>query len=636
MRWSVVVLLAVVCATPASAQTHAVGSWREMVRRLRDIPTVRHKPARSSAGANLATTANLETIVDEGEPNNDVSTADSLALGDQASGAINPAGDVDTWFVDLRAGEFVSIDVDASQFGSPLDPTLVLLAPDGRTVVAFNDDFDEADSRISYRVPASGRYFVVMGIFGQVGGGPEFRYAINFGKVICDADGTDSEPNGTPATARRTAVGFDASGEICATDGNPAGDVDYWKFEADAGTTIEVDVDAASLGRLVDPAIELFAPDGTTRLAFNDDRDGVDSRLRFSIAASGVYFVTVATITDPGGNPFPYVLHIRSIAPGPGDPTTVRAEGIGLPLGLAVGRTGDLFVGDIAGNRVVRISVEGTVTTFANGISAPFGLAFDASGALLVASVDGAVYRVTPDGQARRFIIDTGLPFWIAVAPDGRIWLTDLLDGSLRRYSSTGQPEARFDGTPVGGSGPGPLAISPSGEPYISQGTEVWKLSDGRFEPVFSDPALIWAFAFDVAGNIYAPMPTIGRIKLFDPAGRPLADPFVVGVDAPQVVAFGRDGAGATVARIVVTDPLVGRVLEVNPTGVQHPGLPVGFSAPFTPEVAAASLLGDGGLSAAQLRFLDEVGNRNGRFDVGDFQAYLRTINGLPMARSAP
>ncbi len=636
MRWSVMVLLALVSATPASAQTPAVGSWPELVRRLRDTPAVRHKPARSTAAANLATPVNLETIVDEGEPNNDVSTADSVALGDRASGTINPAGDVDTWFVDLTAGEFVSIDVDASQSGTPLDPTLVLLAPDGRTVVAFNDDFDDLDSRISYRVPVSGRYFVVISIFGRVGGGPEFTYAINVGKVICGADGTEPEPNGTPATAGRTAVGFDASGEICAADDNPAGDVDYWKFEADAGTTIEVDVDAASLGRLVDPAIALFAPDGTTRLAFNDDRDGVDSRLRFSITTTGVYFVTVATITDPGGNPFPYVLHIRSITPGPGDPTTVRAEGIGLPLGLAVGRTGDLFVGDVTGNRVVRISGDGTVTTIANGIPGPFGLAFDASGALLVASVSGAVYRVTPDGEARRFIIDTGLPFWIAVAPDGRIWLTDVLDGSLRRYSSTGQPEARFDGTSVGGFGPGPLAISPSGEPYISQGTELWKLTGGRFEPVFSDSALIWAFAFDVAGNIYAPMPTIGRIKLFDPAGTPLADPFIVGVDAPQVVAFGRDGAGATVARIVVTDPQVGRVLEVNPAGVQHPGLPVGFTAPFTPEVAAASLLGDAGLSAAQLRFLDEVGNRNGRFDVGDFQAYLRTINGLPVARSAP
>jgi hypothetical protein len=278
----------------------------------------------------------------------------------------------------------------------------------------------------------------------------------------------------------------------------------------------------------------------------------------------------------------------------------------------------------------VRISDQGTITTFATGIPSPFGLAFDASGALLVASVDGTVYRVTPQGQATPFITDAGFPFWIAVASDGRIWLTDVLDRSLRRYTSAGQLEARFDGVPVGGSGPGPLAIAPSGEPYFSQGTEIWKLANGQLQRVFADAAIIWAFAFDVAGNIYAPMPTIGRLKLFDPAGTPLADPFAVGPDAPQVVAFGRDAAGATVARVFATEPLIGRVIEVNPAAVLHRGLPVGFTARFTPEAAAVGLLGGGGLSAADQEFLDALGNRNGRFDVGDLQAYLRTLHGLP------
>jgi hypothetical protein len=121
-----------------------------------------------------------------------------------------------------------------------------------------------------------------------------------------------------------------------------------------------------------------------------------------------------------------------------------------------------------------------------------------------------------------------------------------------------------------------------------------------------------------------------GRIKLFDPTGAALADPFAVGPDAPEVVAFGRDGTGATVARVFATEPLIGRVIEVNPAGVALRGLPVGFTARFTPEVAAAGLLGGGGLSAADQEFLDALGNRNGRFDVGDFQAYLRTLDGLP------
>src|SRR5213594_899006 len=97
MRISILVLLAVVGATPGLAQT---------------------------------------PIVDESEPNDNVRTADSVALGDQARGVVNPAGDVDTWFVDLPAGQFLSVDVDAAQVGSPLDATLELIAPDGSTSIS--------------------------------------------------------------------------------------------------------------------------------------------------------------------------------------------------------------------------------------------------------------------------------------------------------------------------------------------------------------------------------------------------------------------------------------------------------------------------------------------------------------------
>jgi hypothetical protein len=64
----------------------------------------------------------------------------------------------------------------------------------------------------------------------------------------------------------------------------------------------------------------------------------------------------------------------------------------------------------------------------------------------------------------------------------------------------------------------------------------------------------------------------------------------------------------------------------------------VGFVPPplFTAEVAAASLLGADGLTAADLQYLDAVGNRTGRYDVGDLQAYLRTLGGLPSAAASP
>ncbi len=635
---TVLVLLTLAGAAPARAQQPAAGSWREEIRRLRDAPTV--LPARGKSGrapllaARRSTSARIATTLAESEPNGSVQTADSVALGDRATGVVNPAGDVDTWFVDLAAGQFFSADVDAFQFGATFDPTLLLIAPDGATQLAFNDDFDGFDSRLSYRVPTTGRYYVVIRAFGALGG-PGATYAINFGTVICAADGTEREPNDAPGTATAVAIGESVTGELCARDDNPAGDVDYWAFTAQAGTAIELDVDT-DLDMVVDPALALYASDGTTQLAFNDDQDGRDSRLQFSIVTTGTYYATVESVGDPGGNPFPYTLHVRTTAQGPGDPITVRAEGLGRPLGLAVGSTGDLFVGDLLGNRVVRVSSQGVVTTFAAGIQTPVGLAFDASGNLLVASPDGVVFRVTPQGQASRFITDAGFPFGIAVARDGRIWLTDVLTRSLRRYSPTGQFEARFDAIAIGGSGPGPLAIGPSGEPYFSNGTEIWKLANGQLRRVLGSEFVILMFAFDVAGNIYAPAPLAGRIELFSPTGTRLADPYAVGPDAPEAVAFGRDGTGATVARLFATELRIGRLIEVNPAGVAHPGLPVGFAPLSIPlDVAAGGLLGAGGLSAADVEFLDTLGNRNGRYDVGDFEAYLKSVGRLPGATTA-
>ena len=114
MRTSILILLAVVVATPGLAQTPSVRSWRDAVRQLRTAPTAR-LTRRSAQVATIAT-----SIVAESEPNNTVPTADSVGLGDRATGVVNPAGDVDTWFLDLTAGQFLSVDVDAAQVGSPL------------------------------------------------------------------------------------------------------------------------------------------------------------------------------------------------------------------------------------------------------------------------------------------------------------------------------------------------------------------------------------------------------------------------------------------------------------------------------------------------------------------------------------
>ncbi len=620
-------LAMVSCPAPSLAQTHSSGSWPEEIERFRETRAA-SLPLGPAPGVR---TPSVGTLV-ESEPNPVPSLADSAALGVDAVGSIDPESDLDTWYLDLPAGILLSVDVDAESLGSPLDPVIALVGPDSATVLAFDNDADGRDSRISFPIPESGRYFVAIRSVGHVGA-PDFTYVIHFTSVGCAAVGSEREPDGTPGTASPLGTDGSGTGELCPGERNPAGDVDFWAFAARAGTTLELDIDATEPGPPGgvfvggDPFLELFASDGITRLAFNDDADGRDSRLQFSVVTTGTYYAAVSTRAEAGWNPLEYALHVRTVAAGPGDPVAVRAQGLSTPFGLAVGSTGDLFVGELTGNRVVRISGEGVVTTFAAGIQVPLGIAFDAFGYLLVVSQDGIVYRVDPSGRARPFITDAESPFWIAVARDGRIWITNVADGSLRRYGPTGRFEARFDAKGIGGLGPGPLSVGPGGDPFFSNGTEIWRLANGRIERVLGDTTLIRAFTFDVAGDTYAPTPATGRIVRFDAAGRSSSDPFAVGPDAPMAVAFGRDGAGATVARLFATDPNAGTVIELNPTGIPYPGLPAGRPTPlFAPGTAAGDLLGAGGLSDDDRRLLDALGNHNGRYDAGDLRAYLGAI----------
>ena len=611
-------------ATPALAQEAPARSWREALQRLHDSASA------ARAGAEMAIPG---ATIAESEPNDSVSTADSVTLGVRGTGVMNPAGDVDTWRVHLTAGQLFDADVEAASVGSPLDATLALIAPDGSTVLASNDDFDGSDSRISRLITTTGFHYVAIRGFGNLGS-PELSYAIDFGTITCATAGTEREPNDAAPIATPIVVGASGSGEVCAADANPTSDVDYWAFTAQAATAVELDVDLGH-ALVADPFLELFGTDGTTRLAFNDNQDGLESRLQFSITETGTYYAAVSAHAGAGGSPFPYTLHVRTTAQGPGDPISVVSEGLGTPLGLAVASTGELFVGDISGSRILRVSNDGTVTPFAD-VELPVGLSFDGVGDLLVVSLIGVVYRITPLGVITPFIADGVLPLWIAVAPDGRIWLTEGSDRTLRRYSPSGQLEAQFDGSALGDLGPGPVMVGPGGEPHVSSGTDVWKLVDGRFRRVLTHSDVIFALAFDVKGNLYASATTAGRIDMFDPVGRLVHGPFAVGPDAPQTLAFGRDGTGAMLARVYATDTRLGRVIEVNPAGVVAPGMPLRFQGPFAVELAAASLLGAPGLGSADLELLDALGNHNGRYDIGDFHAYLRAAGGLPEATSSP
>src|SRR3989442_10475570 len=127
-------------------------------------------PAAASRSTALAT-------ITETEPNDAPATATSVALGDVASGNIDPTGDVDYYAFDVTAGTYLILDVDASRSGSPLDPILWLYSPDGTTELAFSDDYNGLDSHIEYAISTTGRYYAaITDYYGSGGGGGFFSF----------------------------------------------------------------------------------------------------------------------------------------------------------------------------------------------------------------------------------------------------------------------------------------------------------------------------------------------------------------------------------------------------------------------------------------------------------------------------
>jgi hypothetical protein len=98
------------------------------------------------------------------------------AAGFHFTGTISFAGEVDTYELDLNAGETVTVDLicdEISPGNRPLDPHVTVNGPDGFSV--SNDDGGSQacnafwSSHLEFTVPASGTYTFEAAAFGQTG-----------------------------------------------------------------------------------------------------------------------------------------------------------------------------------------------------------------------------------------------------------------------------------------------------------------------------------------------------------------------------------------------------------------------------------------------------------------------------------
>lgn len=98
------------------------------------------------------------------------------------------------------------------------------------------------------------------------------------------------------------------------------GDFDVYLVTVAEGTALDLEVEARSIGSLLDATLSLSDENGT-RLAHKIDCDGLGGRIRFTVPSSGRYFIAVRGFGGSGGPQHTYRLTIGTTEPAPADRT---------------------------------------------------------------------------------------------------------------------------------------------------------------------------------------------------------------------------------------------------------------------------------------------------------------------------
>lgn len=559
-------------------------------------------PARLARSRSIA---RASAAVTESEPNDDALSANAVALGDTLAGNMDVPGDADWYVFNVAADTIIVLDVDASDFGSPVDPVLWLLAPDGVTVLAFNDDYASYDSYIEFHITTPGQYYAVVGEYSGSGGSGYF-YSLGLTAVVPPPPGP-----GDPTT-------------LFATDLS-------WPYGIAAG-----------------PAGEFYVADRNGRLLKVSPAGAVSTLASFlgvqpmKVALDGLGNLLVTLVSDSGSRVERVTLD--------GQRSTF-ATGFGHLGAITVGPDGDVWVLDLDADVLVRLDPFGVrkdaidvsvgdphrydsdlafspdgILHYSNGLDAIFrivnrvpvrvitgdlyteSIAFDRDGYLYVATAyDGAVLLYNPQYQLQSdpfAISNLGGPIYLAFGrgPDGS--MTSRLFASNVGY----QLEAPFVGSMV------ELREAAIRAPGFRVGVDLLTISTASL------PGGLVGAAYAATLTVTAP---------------PATPSWTVASGAlPSGLTLNSDGTIAGVPEAAGQFSFTARVDAGGRVGLR--ALTLTVSQPAVAIADAVNHLLDGTPLAPDLaRFLDLQGNRNGRYDIGDFRAYLRSQGQLPAAALA-
>lgn len=312
----------------------------------------------------------------------------SVVLPVTVNGRIFPREDVDLWTFRLRRGEVLTATLDAGRLGSPLDPWLEALGPDGRRI-AGADPAPGCDTRLAFAADRDGTYTVKLHDVGAKGGqsfvyrltlttGPSVARVFPLGgrrgtvqavhldglgvpeaseavtlttegagdgprlsvvRLACGAtaavevddlpESLEGEPNDDPARAVRLAVPGVGNGRV-----GRAGDADVWAVALRRGVSYRIDVRAVRLGSRLDPVLTVTDPGGRELgRAEGSPAQGGDAVLSFRAPADGDYRLRVRDrFRSRGGPAWAYRLRVDE-SPAPDVRLALAADTLTVPRG---------------------------------------------------------------------------------------------------------------------------------------------------------------------------------------------------------------------------------------------------------------------------------------------------------------
>ncbi|MHB8897989.1 MAG: NHL repeat-containing protein [Thermoguttaceae bacterium] len=135
-------------------------------------------------------------------------------------------------------------------------------------------------------------------------------------------------------------------------------------------------------------------------------------------------------------------------------PTPLTGGEAGVPVSLAVAKTGDIYIADAESHRILKLPAAGGKPALLAEVTAPRGVALDAAGSLWVVTLrENALVKVSPDGKVTPVLKERlfGFPNGLALDDQGTLYVSDGYGAAIWKVTAAGEAKKWVSGAPLVG-----------------------------------------------------------------------------------------------------------------------------------------------------------------------------------------